>query len=145
MGSDLENLEVSLNRAAEKAVPQAKALFVDTIKQMSFDDVRAIYRGPDDAATRYFQQKMTPALSRAMQPVVRKSLEQVGKPSNFMTVLCMTINPFPFVPDIKANLVQHVVDGGLRGIFHYLAQEEAEIRKNPVKRTTALLKKVFSK
>ncbi len=142
LGGSLEDLEVSLNRAAENAVPKAKTLFVETIKQMSFDDIKTIYNGSDDAATRYFQSKMTPALSKEMEPVVEQSLSEVGAIALYDDVMG-DYQSIPFVPDIKANLIGHVVDGGLNGIFHYLAQEEAEIRKNPVKRTTELLKRVF--
>jgi hypothetical protein len=144
LGGSLEDLEVSLNRAAEKAAPQAKELFISTIQQMSFDDVKTIYNGPDDAATRYFQEKMTPALSKAMAPVVKSSLEDVGAVKLYDSVMG-EYESIPFVPDVKGNLIQHVVDGGLNGIFHYLAKEEAEIRKNPVKHTTTLLKRVFGK
>lgn len=142
MGGSLDELEVSLNRAAENAVPKAKSLFVSTIKQMTFEDVKSIYNGGDTAATRYFESKMTPSLSSEMQPVVQTSLSEVGAIKLYDDVMG-DYKSIPFVPDIKANLVEHVVEGGLKGIFHYLAKEEAEIRKNPVKRTTELLKKVF--
>jgi hypothetical protein len=142
MGGSLDSLELSLNRAAENAVPKAKALFVDTIKKMTFDDVKSIYSGGDDAATRYFQAKMTPSLTKEMQPVVQKSLSDVGAVKLYDDIMG-NYTSIPFVPDIKANLVDHVVEGGLTGIFHYLAKEEAEIRKNPVKRTTELLQRVF--
>jgi hypothetical protein len=142
LDDSLNSLEVSLNRAAENAAPKAKSLFISTIKDMSFDDVKSIYNGGDDAATRYFQEKMTPALTTEMQPVVQQSLSDVGAVKLYDKVMG-DYQSIPFVPDVKANLVSHVVDGGLNGIFHYLAKEEAEIRKNPVKRTTELLKKVF--
>ncbi|MGH1486029.1 MAG: DUF4197 domain-containing protein [Cellvibrionaceae bacterium] len=142
MGGTLDNLEDSLNSAAEKATPQAKALFVDAIKEMSFDDVRAIYNGPTDSATRYFQSKMTPKLTETMTPVVSDSLSQVGAVKRYDDVIS-NYQSIPFVPDIKADLTSHVVQGGLDGIFHYLAEQEAAIRKNPVEQTTALLKKVF--
>lgn len=142
LDGSLDSFEVSLNRAAENAVPKAKALFVETIKEMSFDDVKSIYSGGDDAATRYFQSKMTPKLTQEMEPVVQKSLSDVGAVKLYDDIIG-DYKSIPFVPDVKANLVGHVVEGGLTGIFHYLAQEEAEIRKNPVKRTTELLKKVF--
>ncbi|MFT5420772.1 MAG: hypothetical protein ACI9D5_001523 [Candidatus Endobugula sp.] len=142
MGGSLDSLELSLNRAAENAVPKAKALFEQTIKQMTFDDVKSIYNGSDDAATRYFQAKMTPALSTEMQPVVQQSLSEVGAVKLYDDVMG-DYQSIPFVPDIKADLVDHVVKGGLNGIFHYLAKEEAEIRQNPIRRTTELLKKVF--
>lgn len=142
LGGSLEDLEVSLNRAAESAVPKAKSLFVEAIKQMSFEDIKSIYNGGDDAATRYFQSKMTPSLTQEMAPLVQQSLSDVGAVALYDNVMG-DYKSIPFVPDVKADLVDHVVDGGLTGIFHYLAKEEAAIRENPVKRTTELLKKVF--
>ena len=142
MGDSMADLETSLNRAAENAAPQARALFINTIQQMSFEDVKSIYNGGDDAATRYFQEKMTPSLTEAMSPVVDKSLSDVGTVKLYDDIMGQ-YKSIPFVPDVKADLTGHVVEGGLKGIFHYIAKEEAEIRKNPVKRTTELLQRVF--
>lgn len=142
LGDSMNDLETSLNRAAENAAPKARSLFVDTIKQMSFEDVKSIYNGGDDAATRYFQEKMTPALTKEMAPVVEQSLSEVGTVKLYDDIMGQ-YKSIPFVPDVKADLTGHVVDGGLNGIFHYIAKEEAEIRKNPVKRTTELLQRVF--
>lgn len=142
MEATLDDLALKLNSAAEQATPKAKALFVDAIKQMSFKDVRTIYSGPSDAATQYFRSKMTPKLTSEMTPVVSKSLSDVGAVKRYDEMLG-AYKDIPFVPDIKTDLTQHVVNGGLDGIFHYLAEQEASIRKDPVKQTTALLKKVF--
>lgn len=142
LGDRMDDLEVKLNRAAEDAAPKAKALFVDSIKAMSFDDVRNIYNGGDNAATNYFREKMTPALTQEMQPIVQNSLSEVGAVKLYDDAMS-DYKSIPFVPDVKADLVSHVVDGGLEGIFHYLAKEEAAIRQDPVKRTTELLERVF--
>ncbi len=142
MSGTLDDLELKLNRAAEKATPQAKALFVDAIKQMSFDDVRRIYNGPEDSATRYFQTKMTDKLTAAMEPVVSNSLSEVGAIKSYDDMIS-AYKSIPFVPDVKANLTEHVVKGGLNGIFHYLAEQEAAIRQDPVRQTTTLLQQVF--
>ena len=77
-----------------------------------------------------------------MTPVVSDSLSQVGAVKHYDDMMS-NYRSIPFVPDIKADLTSHVVQGGLAGIFHYLAEQEAAIRKNPVEHTTALLKKVF--
>ncbi len=138
----LDDLELKLNRAAEAATPKAKQLFFDSISQMTLEDAKKIYNGPDDAATQYFKEKMSPQLAEAMTPVVDDTLMQVGAIRSYDTM----INEYKklwFVPDIKANLSDHVVTKGMDGIFYYLAKEEAAIRQNPVKRTTELLKKVF--
>ncbi|HIJ90133.1 MAG: DUF4197 domain-containing protein [Desulfobulbaceae bacterium] len=142
MSQTVDDLELKLNRAAEAATPKAKALFLQAIKELSFDDIRKIYEGPEDSATRYFQGKMTPALKKEMQPIVEKSLSQVGAIQSYDTVMGQ-YKALPFVPNVKANLTEHVLQKGMAGIFYYIAKEEASIRKDPAKQTTALLKKVF--
>ena len=141
--SDLaDDLELRLNRAAEAAAPEAKELFWQAISEMSFDDVQRIYNGPDDAATRYFQDKMTPPLSERMQPVVERSLADVGAIQSYDKMM-KQYKSVPFVPDAKADLTSYVVEQAMGGIFHYVAKEEAAIRNNPAARTTELLQKVF--
>jgi hypothetical protein len=142
MSSMLDDLELKLNRAAEVATPKAKELFAQAISEMTFEDVMNIYNGPDDAATRYFQEKMSPPLARAMQPVVDQSLAGVGAVQTYENIMG-EYRAIPFVPDVQADLTTYVVDKGMDGIFHYIAAEEAAIRQNPAKRTTELLQRVF--
>ena len=134
MSAMADDLELKLNRAAEAAAPQAKQLFWDTIKQMSFDDARAIYDGPDDAATRYFEQKMSPGLAAKMEPIVDETLNQVGAIAAYDDMMGQYAK-IPFMPDVKADLTQYGVDKAMEGIFHYVAIEEAAIRNNPAART----------
>ncbi len=138
----LDDLELKLNRAAEEATPQAKALFLDSINQMTLEDVQQIYSGPEDAATQYFRGKMSQPLADAMQPIVEDSMAQVGAVQAYDAVMGQ-YQTIPFVPNVKADLTSHVVEKGMDGIFHYLAKEEAAIRQNPVERTTDILQKVF--
>jgi hypothetical protein len=142
MTSLLDDLELKLNRAAEVATPKAKALFGQAISAMTFEDVMNIYNGEEDAATRYFQDKMTPPLAKEMQPVVEQSLAEVGAVQSYDNVMG-EYRTIPFVPDVKADLTTYVVEKGMDGIFYYMAKEEAAIRQNPAKRTTELLQKVF--
>lgn len=144
MSGMLDDLELKLNRAAEVAAPKAKSIFIDAIAAMSVDDARKIYNGPDDAATRYFQGKMTKPLAAEMAPVVNESLSEVGAIKSYDSVMGQ-YKQIPFVPDAKADLTDYVVEKGMDGIFHYLAKEEAAIRQNPVKRSTEVLKKVFGR
>ena len=137
-----DELELKLNRAAEAATPKAKALFLQAIKEMTFDDVMQIYRGPEDAATRYFQRKMSPTLAEEMRPIVTESLAQVGAVQVYDSLIS-EYRTVPMVPDIKANLTDYAVEKGMDGIFHYLAMEEAAIRRDPARQTTELLKRVF--
>jgi len=142
MASLLDDLELKLNRAAEAATPKAKDLFFQAISEMTFDDVMQIYNGPEDAATRYFQKKMSTPLAEEMRPIVSDSLSNVGAVKSYENIM-KRYRAIPFAPDVKADLTTYVVGKGIDGIFHYIAIEEAAIRKNPAKRTTELLQKVF--
>ena len=138
----MDDLELRLNRAAEKATPKAKKLFHQAITEITLDDAKSIYKGPDDAATRYFKSKMSKPLAKAMHPIVDKSLSEVGAVRSY-DKLIGKYRSIPFVPDVKTDLTNHVIKKGMKGIFHYLAREEAAIRRDPAKRTTELLKHVF--
>ena len=142
MSGMLDDLEVKLNRAAERATPKARELFLQSIEAMTLEDAMGIYQGPPDAATRYFQDRMSEPLAAEMRPLVTESLAEVGAIQSYDAVMSRYRN-LPLVPDVKADLTGHVVDQGMEGIFHYLAREEAAIRQNPAKRTTELLQKVF--
>ncbi len=142
MSGMMDDLELRLNRAAEAATPKAKQLFLNSIQNMSLDDVRRIYEGPDDAATRYFRAQMSEPLAVDMIPIVNDTLSKVGAIKAYDDAMSR-YDAIPFVPDVKTNLTGYVVDKGMDGIFLYLAKEEAAIRQDPLKRTTDLLQKVF--
>jgi len=138
----LDDLELKLNRAAEAAAPKAKALFWQAITEMTFDDVKAIYKGPQDAATTYFHGKMSAPLAETMRPIVETSLSEVGAIQVYDDIMGK-YGSLPFAPDVKADLTTYVIDKAMSGLFYYIAQEEAAIRQDPAKRTTDLLKRVF--
>jgi len=140
----LDDLETRLNRAAEIATPQAKALFFNAISEMTFDDVVTIYKGPQDSATTYFRGKMSTPLMEKMTPFVNEAISKAGVVSAYDNVMSKYKN-IPLVPDVKTDLTNYVVNQGIDGIFFYLAEQEKAIRQDPVKQTTALLKKVFGK
>ncbi len=142
MSGLLDDLELKINRAAEEATPKARKLFGQAITDMTISDAKTIYRGPDDSATQYFKKKMSPALTERMRPVVDASLAEVGAIQAYDNVMGK-YRSLPFMPDVKADLSDYVVQKGMAGIFYYLAKEEAAIRENPAKRTTELLKRVF--
>jgi hypothetical protein len=137
-----DDLELRMNRGAEVASREAKALFWQSIEEMTLDDVRKIFTGPDDAATQYFRGKMSAPLTQRMTPLVEESLAEVGAVRSYDSMMAQ-YKTIPFVPDAKADLTSYVVEKGLDGIFLYIAKEEAAIRNNPAARTTDLLKKVF--
>ncbi|MBW3566462.1 MAG: DUF4197 domain-containing protein [Proteobacteria bacterium] len=144
LASSMDRLEVRLNRAAERAAPEAKAAFMSAIRQMTLRDVMDIYNGPDDAATQYFQRTMSADLAGRMRPIIRNSMNEVGAIRAYDDAM-KQYQSLPFVPDVSTDLTNHVVDGSLEGIFHYLAKEEAAIRNDPVARTTELLRRVFGR
>ena len=142
MGSMADDLELRLNRAAEAATPRAKRLFWDAITQITLDDVQKIYNGPKDAATQYFRGKMSSSLAKDMQPIVSDELGRVGAIQTYDRMMGQ-YRALPFVPDVRANLTEYVLEKAIDAIFLYLGREEAAIRDNPAKRTTAILQKVF--
>src|SRR6056297_1894421 len=142
MGNYGEELELRLNRAAEAAVPEARDLFFQSIRDMSIDDARNIVTGPEDAATQYFKQSMSPELRERMRPIVTDTPSEVGAVQVYQRFTGEYRN-LPMVPDLESNLSDYTVDKALDGVFHYMAREEAAIRNDPARRTTDLLKKVF--
>ncbi len=137
-----DDLELRLNRGAEAAAPEAKAVFFKAIERMTWEDVKEIYEGTDDAATRYFQRTMSPDLVERFTPIVENSLSEVGAIRSYDDMMAQ-YRALPFVPDVKSDLTAYTVEKALNGLFHYLAKEEAAIRNNPAERTTDLLQKVF--
>ncbi|MFT2110829.1 DUF4197 domain-containing protein [Marinomonas sp. 2405UD68-3] len=135
--------EESMNRAAEKAAPQATALIVSAIKDMSFEDAQKIYSGSDGAATQYFKEKTSGQLRELFKPSVESSLGDVGA-TRYYNDLAKKAKDIPYVGDkINLDLNDYVTEEALNGLFSILAAEEKSIRKDPVARTTDLLKKVF--
>lgn len=142
LSDKLDELELRMNRAAEAAAPKAREMFIDAISDMTLDDIKGIYNGPEDAATRYFQERMSQPLKAEFTPVVDDSLSRVGAIRTYDDFMDQ-YKQIPLVPDIKADLTSHVVEHGMTAIFDYLAVEEAAIRQDPAKRTTDLLRRVF--
>ena len=140
--SQLNEFELSMNRAAEKAAPKAKELFVDAIKQMSFSDASKILNGPDNAATEYFKDKTTNKLQTLFKPIVTESMEKVGVTKAYQAV-AGEIKTLPLAGNYVVDLDSYVTDKSIDGLFVRLAEEEAKIRTDPAARVTDLLKKVF--
>jgi hypothetical protein len=138
----IDEFELSMNRAAERAAPKAKSIFWDAIKKMTFADARNILDGQDDAATSYFRQKTSTQLQSAFKPVVNQSMSEVGVTQAYKTV-DQKIRTLPFTESLSFDLDQYVTDKALDGLFLMLAEEEKKIRQDPAARVTDLLKKVF--
>ena len=143
-GPQIDELVLGMNRAAERAAPQAKQIFFDAIGGMSFDDARKILNGGDTAATQYFKAKATPQLTAAFRPVVERSMSQVGVSRQYKD-LVSRFDAIPFAKSQAFDLDGYVVDKGLGGLFVVLGEQEKQIRTNPAARATDLLEEVFKR
>lgn len=141
-GPKVDEFVLSMNRAAERAAPAAKAIFRDAIREMSFDDARRILTGGDTAATDYFRAKTSDRLKASFRPVVQKSMKEAGVTKRYDDLLGR-YQSVPFAGSVSFDVNDYVVDGALAGLFHTIAQQEKEIRTNPAARVTDLLKGVF--
>lgn len=143
MGGLVDRAILQINHSAEDAVGYARPIFVDAIKEMTIADAINIIKGPSDAATQYFKQKTTDKLVAAFTPVIKGSLEKFSA-TKYYTDMINTYNNFPTtLRKINPDLTSYVVDKSVGALFDQIAKEEAEIRANPVARTTDILKKVF--
>ena len=143
-GGQIDELVHGMNRAAERAAPQAKQIFFDAIGEMTFDDARKILNGGDTSATEYFKTKTTPRLTSAFRPVVEQSMTQVGVSRQYKDLVAR-FEMIPFAKSQAFDLDGYVVDKGLGGLFTVLGEQEKQIRANPAARTTDLLKEVFKR
>jgi hypothetical protein len=143
MGAQVDRAILAINRGAEDAVAYAKPIFVGAIKEMTITDALNILKGKKDAATQYFRQKTTDKLVAAFTPSVQTSLEKVDATKYYGDIVS-TYNNFPTTfKKINPDLTSYVVGKAVEALFDQVAKEEANIRANPVARTTDLLKKVF--
>ncbi len=142
-GRTVEDLERRMNRAAEAAAPKAKPIFVDAVRGLRLRDVRAIWKGPEDAATRYFRRHTEARLIEVFRPIVHRELEHAGAVRAWRA-FADRFRSLPLVGHrLKDDLDGYVTRKALDGLFAMLAREEARIRKDPAARTTELLKRVF--
>jgi hypothetical protein len=143
-GEKIDEFELSMNRAAEGAAPEAKKIFGDAILKMSIDDARKILNGGDTAATDYFKSKTTAELTTAFRPIVEKSMEKFTVNQQW-DVLVGQFQSIPFAKSPSLDINQYVVGKALDGLFFMLGQEEKKIRTDPAARVTSLLKQVFTR
>jgi hypothetical protein len=142
MGHQADELVVAMNRAAEAAVPEAKVLLVDAVKQMSLDDARQILTGGDDAATQYFRRVSYDKLQQKFLPIVKEKTDkaQLAKQYN---ELAGQAAQFGLVDAKDANVENYVTRKALDGLFLMIADEERAIRRDPLGQTSRILQSVF--
>lgn len=142
MSKQSDELVTRMNRAAEAAVPEAKALLVDSVKKMSVADAKAILTGGDDAATQYFKKTTSGPLAEKFLPIVKDATAKVQLAEQYNKYAEMG-SKFGVVKKDQANLEQYVTNKALDGLYTMMAEEEKSIRKDPLGASTSLIKKVF--
>jgi hypothetical protein len=142
LGNKVDEVVLSLNRAAEDAAKGAETVFVSAVKNMSISDAIQIVRGNNDAATQYLSRTTSPVLRSKFRPLIQSSLDKVDATRLWADVI-NTYNQIPFVTKQNPDLAGYVTDKAIAGLFVMIAKEELKIRQNPVARTTEILRKVF--
>lgn len=137
-----EGLKV-LNRAAEDAVKEATPIFVNAVKQITFNDAKNILMGSNDAATQFLQNNTRTALYGKFNPVIKNSLSKVGADKVWSNIIGK-YNAIPLTKNVNPNLTDYVTGEALKGVYTMIAVEEKEIRTKFSSRTTDLLRKVFA-
>lgn len=142
MGGQADDLVVAMNRAAEMAVPEAKVLLVDAVKQMSLDDARQILTGGDDAATQYFRRVSYDKLQQRFLPIVKQKADhaQLARQYNELAGQAAQLG---LVEATDANVEGYVTRKALDGLFFMIAEEERAIRRDPLGQSSKILQSVF--
>jgi hypothetical protein len=144
LGKQVDEFILTMNRAAEKAAPPAKDIFIGTVKEMTITDAINILRGGDTAATDYMRSKTYDKIYALFKPTVSKAVMEVGVTKAYQQ-LVEKAKKSRLIKDESLDLDHHVTSKALDGLFYMVAQEEKKIRKDPVAQVTDLLKKVFGK
>jgi hypothetical protein len=142
MGKKVDEFNESMNRAAEKAATEAKPIFVTAIKEMTVRDAINIVKGENNAATVYLKNTTSPQLIGKFQPIIKTSLDNVNA-TKYWNDLITAYNKIPLVKKMNPNLSEYVTQKAIDGLFIMIAKEELKIRKDPMARTSDLLKRVF--
>jgi hypothetical protein len=137
-----EGLKV-LNRAAEDAVKEASPIFVDAVKQMTFNDAKNILMGNESSATTYLQNTTSTALYAKFNPVIKNSFAKVGADKVWNNIITK-YNSIPLVNKVNPDLTDYTTNKAMEGVFKMIAVEEGNIRTNLNARSSDLLKKVFA-
>lgn len=142
MGAQVDQLEASMNKAAEAAVPQAQALLVDAVKKMTVADAKAILSGGNDSATQYLNKSSREQIRAKFLPIVKQATDQVGLAQQYNAFAGQAAS-FGVVDAKSSTVESYVTEQALEGLFEMIAKQEASIRQNPAAAATGLAKKVF--
>jgi hypothetical protein len=142
LDDEAKELVTAMNRAAEAAVPEARTLLVDSVKQMSFDDARQILTGGDDAATQYFRRTSYDKLAARFLPVVKQTTDRSDLSRKYNEFAGQAAQ-LGVIDARDAKVEDYVTRKALDGLFTMIAEEEKAIRKDPLGQSSKLLRNVF--
>lgn len=142
MGNQVDKFVETLNHAAEEAAKEAAPIFVDAVKQMTIQDGWTILKGSDHAATDYLKAKTSAQLYVKFKPIVDKAIDKM-QVTKYWEPVITTYNKIPLVQKMNPDLNDYTTKKAIDGLFYLVSKEEQKIRKDPLARVTALLKKVF--
>ena len=142
MGAQVDQLEASMNQAAEAAVPQAQALLVDSVKKMTLQDAKSILSGPQDSATQYLNKSSREQIRAKFLPIVKQATDRIGLAQQY-NAFAGQAAAFGVVDAKSASVERYVTEQALDGLFAMIALQEASIRRNPAGAATSLAQKVF--
>lgn len=143
LGGEVDKVLLAINRGAENAAKEAGPIFINAIKQLTIQDAFTILKGEPDAATQFLRRTTSDQLATLFQPRVQESLDQVGATRHY-TDLVNAYNAIPSTKKLNPDLNAYVTEKALDGLFKLIAEEEKNIRKNPLERTTVLMRRVFA-
>lgn len=142
MSKQADDLVLRMNRAAEAAVPEAKALLIGAVKKMSIQDAKSILTGGDTAATEYFRRTTSDPLAERFMPIVQDAMGRV-KLAEAYDRFAEGGKRFGLIKDEDANLERYITRKALDGLFLVMAEEEKKIRQDPVGTASSIIRKVF--
>lgn len=142
MGKYADELVVTMNRAAEAAVPEAKVLLIDAVKGMSVEDAKGILSGGDTSATDYFRRKTSTPLAEKFRPIVVQATAKVGLARSYNN-FAGKASRWGLMSKEQANIDDYVTQRALDGLFMMIADEEKAIRANPIEQGSKIISKVF--
>ena len=142
MGSQADELVLSMNRAAEAAVPEAKTLLVKSVKEMSLQDAKGILTGGDTAATDFFRRKTETELTKRFGPIVKKTTDRAGLAQQY-NKYAGTAAQFGALDKNQATVEQYVTQQALDRLYKVIGEQERALRANPMQAGSTLLQKVF--
>jgi hypothetical protein len=142
MGGQVDQLEASMNKAAEAAVTEAQPLLLDAVSKMTIQDAKGILSGPQDAATQYLNKTSREQIRARFLPIVKQATDEVGLAKQYNSFAAQAAS-FGVIDAKSANIENYVTEQTLDGLFAMIAEQEASIRENPAGAATSLAKKVF--